>query len=72
MISGIGRTLVFMGIALIILGAVLIFAQKLPWLGRLPGDICIKKENFTFCFPLSTCIIASIVLSLIFMFLGRR
>jgi hypothetical protein len=47
-------------------------AEKLPWIGRLPGDILIKKENYTFYFPLMTCILVSGILSLIFYFIFRR
>ncbi len=72
MISGIGRTLVFIGILLIITGGIFLLAQKLPWIGKLPGDILIKKGNFTFYFPLATCILLSIILSIIFIFLRRR
>lgn len=72
MVSGIGRTLIFVGIVLITLGAVFLLAQKFPWIGRLPGDIYIKRENFTFYFPITTCILISISLSLILMFFGKR
>lgn len=72
MISGIGKTLIFIGALLIIIGAIFLLAQRLPWIGRLPGDIYIKKENFSFYFPITTCILISIILSLIFFFLGRR
>ncbi|MFH1783124.1 MAG: DUF2905 domain-containing protein [Candidatus Omnitrophota bacterium] len=45
---------------------------KIPWLGRLPGDILIKKDNFTFYFPLTTSILISVILTLIFIFIGRK
>jgi hypothetical protein len=48
------------------LGVVLVFSDKIPWLGRLPGDISIKRENFSFYFPLTTCILISLLLSLLF------
>jgi heme/copper-type cytochrome/quinol oxidase subunit 2 len=51
----------------IIVGIVLLFSDKLPFnLGKLPGDISIKKENFSFYFPITTSIIISILLSLLF------
>ncbi len=59
-----GKTFIIIGIILIVFGGILIIGQKLG-LGRLPGDILIKKENFTFFFPIVTCIIISIILSLI-------
>jgi len=71
-ISSLGKVLVFFGVVLIIVGILFTLAPKIPWIGRLPGDICIKKENFTFYFPLGTCILLSILLSLIFILIGRR
>jgi hypothetical protein len=68
----IGKSLIIFGIVFIVLGAVFLLAGKLPWIGRLPGDILIKRENFTFYFPVTTCILVSIVLSLIFYFVFRR
>ncbi|MEW5895984.1 MAG: DUF2905 domain-containing protein [Candidatus Omnitrophota bacterium] len=67
-----GRLLIILGGTLIVVGFAIIFSSKIPWLGRLPGDIVIRKENYTFYFPLMTSIIASIVFSLILMFLNRR
>ncbi len=69
--SDIGRFLVIAGLLLAAAGAILWLAPKLPWLGRLPGDIIVKRENFTFYFPLGTCILISIILSLI-LWLFRR
>jgi hypothetical protein len=62
---------------LVILGAVLLLAGLLwPWLarlglGRLPGDITIENGNFSFYFPIATCIIVSVVLSLVLWFINR-
>lgn len=53
------------GAALVVVGALLSFGGKIPWLGRLPGDIVIERENFRFYFPIVTSILISIVLSLI-------
>jgi len=60
-----GRLLVIFGLLLIVIGALLIFAPKIPWIGRLPGDIVIRRGNFTFYFPVATCIILSILLSIL-------
>ncbi|MGI6566904.1 MAG: DUF2905 domain-containing protein [Limnochordia bacterium] len=54
-----------LGIFLILIGIGLSIAPRLPWLGRLPGDIVIKREGFTFYFPLATCILVSLLLSLL-------
>lgn len=70
--TDLGKTLILIGGVIILLGVILTFAGKIPGVGKLPGDILIKKENFTFYFPLATCIIISIVLSLILYFFNRR
>jgi len=64
-----GRSLIVLG--LLIAGVGLLIQLGLP-IGRLPGDFTIRRGNFTFYFPLATSIIASIVLTLILMFFGRR
>lgn len=69
--SGLGRSLIYLGLIIAAIGVVVSFAGKLPWLGRLPGDIYIKRENFSFYFPLATSIIISVLLSLI-LWLFRR
>jgi hypothetical protein len=66
-----GRLLMILGGVLLLLGALFTLGGRLPWLGRLPGDIVIERENFRFYFPLATSIIISIVLSLIAMLFRR-
>jgi hypothetical protein len=66
-----GRWLIVIGVILVIVGAVFLLASKIPWLGRLPGDISYQRGNFSFYFPLGTCILISIILTLI-MYLFRR
>ena len=62
----IGKSIIFFGIIIVVIGIILLFSDSLPFnLGRLPGDIAIKKENFSFYFPITTSIIISIVLSLL-------
>ncbi len=63
-----GKSLIFFGLILILLGLALTYAGKLPFLdkiGRLPGDIIIKRGNVTFYFPLITCLLASLALYII-------
>lgn len=70
--SEIGRSLIFMGVVIIIIGTLLLFSDKLPFnLGKLPGDISVKKENYSFYFPITTSILISIVLSVLFYLFGR-
>ncbi|MBI3616178.1 MAG: DUF2905 domain-containing protein [Candidatus Omnitrophica bacterium] len=60
-----GKWLIVSGLILVAVGVALTFAPKLPWLGRLPGDILIQRERFTFSFPLTTCLILSLLLTLV-------
>ncbi|MBN2190438.1 MAG: DUF2905 domain-containing protein [Candidatus Aureabacteria bacterium] len=60
------------GICLIILGAALSYSDKIPFLGKLPGDIHIKKENFTFYFPFAACVLLSIVISVVLWLIRKR
>jgi hypothetical protein len=66
-----GRALMVLGGVTFGLGLALMFAGKLPWLGRLPGDIAIERGPVTFYFPIVTCIVISIVISLL-LWLFRR
>ena len=63
--AGFGWTLLVLGLVIAGVGLVWILAPSLPWLGRLPGDIRIERENFRFYFPLVTCLLLSLVLSLV-------
>ncbi len=66
-----GKMMIIAGIVLVFFGVLVILAGKLPWLGRLPGDIVVERDNFRFYFPLATSIILSIVLSIL-LWLFRR
>jgi hypothetical protein len=61
-----GKMLIAVGIVFVIMGIAFLFGDKIPFLGRLPGDISIQKERFSLYFPITTCIIISIVLSILF------
>jgi uncharacterized protein HemY len=69
--DGLGKTLIYFGLLLVVLGLVFSYGGKIPWLGHLPGDIYIQRERFTFYFPLTTCIVISIVITLV-LYLFRR
>jgi len=71
-IESIGKSLIFFGIVLIVIGALFVVFGKVPWFGRLPGDIIIKREGFTFYFPIATMILLSILLTILFNIIGRR
>ncbi|MCX5680042.1 MAG: DUF2905 domain-containing protein [Candidatus Omnitrophica bacterium] len=67
-----GKMLVFTGIVLMVIGALLIFSGKIPWLGKLPGDIYIQKKDFSLYFPITTSIMISVILSLVLMLIRKR
>ncbi len=68
---GLGKSLIVIGLIIAVIGVILSLAGRIPWLGRLPGDIFIKREHFTFYFPLATSILISLVLSLILWLLRK-
>jgi hypothetical protein len=63
---GMGKMLVIVGLLLVIVGLGFMFADRIPYVGRLPGDIYLKREKFSFYFPLTTSIIISIILTILF------
>jgi len=63
--SDLGKILVFAGVALVIIGAILWSGFGRGWLGRLPGDIHYTKGNFSFYFPVVTCLVLSILITVI-------
>jgi hypothetical protein len=65
-VAPIGKLLIIVGILLVVIGLAFVFADKIPFLGRLPGDIYIKRERFSFYFPITTSIIISIILTILF------
>lgn len=65
MMAEIGRWLIGLGVILVIAGIVFLFAGRLPWLGRLPGDILVERENFTLFIPLGTMLVVSLLLTII-------
>lgn len=70
--NNIGKILIIIGIILFIIGLFFVFFKKLPFgLGKLPGDIYIKKNNFTFYFPITSSIIVSIVISIILIIISK-
>lgn len=66
------KLIIISGVVMVLVGVVLFFAGKLPLAGKLPGDIFIKKDNFTFYFPIATCILLSIVFSIIMSVITRK
>jgi hypothetical protein len=70
---GIGRTLIAIGVVLVIAGLLFTLGARLPFrIGRLPGDIVIRGKHSVFYFPLMTCVVLSLVLSFVMWLAGRK
>ena len=69
--STMGKMLIAIGVIIIFIGLAFLFADKIPFFGKLPGDIYIKKERFSFYFPITTSIIISIILTILFAIFRR-
>jgi len=71
-VNDIGKILVAFGLLIALAGVVLVLVGRVPWIGRLPGDIHIQRGNFIFYFPLATSLLLSVVLTLLLYVVGRR
>jgi len=71
-VNDIGKMLVGFGLLIALAGVVLVLVGRVPWIGRLPGDIHIQRGNFSFYFPLATSLLLSVVLTLLLYVVGRR
>ena len=67
----IGKSLVFAGIAIIVVGLALWGFSSVPYVGKLPGDIYLRRGNFTFYFPIATSILISIIATIVFSLMRR-
>ncbi len=67
----IGKMIIFAGVVLVVIGLVFLFSDRIPFVGRLPGDIHIRRGNFQFYFPLATSIALSVVLTILFWLFSR-
>ncbi|MCK6619913.1 MAG: DUF2905 domain-containing protein [Calditrichia bacterium] len=66
-----GKILIGVGLVIVLAGIALMFADKIPLLGKLPGDIVVRKKNFTFYFPITTLIVLNLALWLIIWLIGK-
>ena len=69
---GLGRLLILFGVVSIIAGLVLLIAPRVPWLGRLPGDVIVERERFTLYVPIVTSLVVSVVLTILLNLFFRR
>jgi hypothetical protein len=72
MVNDLGKSLVVIGLVITLVGVVLMLAGRVPWLGRLPGDIYVQRGNWSFYFPVVTSLVLSVLLTLLFWLFGRR
>jgi hypothetical protein len=63
--EGLGKILLIVGGIVVVLGLILVFSQHIPFFGKLPGDIFVKKDGFSFYFPIVTLLILSILITII-------
>lgn len=70
--DSLGKLLIMFGVVLALLGGLLLLLGKIPFFGRLPGDIIIRREHWSFYFPLTTSIVISVLLTLLFSLFSRR
>jgi len=70
--NDVGKILIAFGLLIALTGVVLVLVGRVPFIGRLPGDIHVQRGNWTFYFPLATSLLLSVVLTLVFYLLGRR
>jgi len=71
-VESLGRMLIMFGVVAIAIGAILVFFGRVPWFGRLPGDIVIRRGSLTFHFPVVTMLLLSVVLTVLFNLIGRK
>ncbi|MGH8650625.1 MAG: DUF2905 domain-containing protein, partial [Burkholderiales bacterium] len=71
-VNSFGKLLILFGLSLAAVGGLMLFIGKVPYIGKLPGDIYVQRKNFSFYFPLTTSILLSIVLTLLFSLFSRR
>ena len=71
-LDSLAKLLILFGLILAVVGGLILFIGKVPFIGRLPGDIYIQRKNFSFYFPLTTSILLSILLTMLFSLFRRR
>ncbi|MEM4204371.1 MAG: DUF2905 domain-containing protein [Candidatus Methanomethylicaceae archaeon] len=71
-VESLGRMLIYIGVVTVLIGAFLILVAKIPWFGRLPGDIVYRREGITIYIPITTMILVSLILTLLLNIVWRR
>ncbi len=70
-LPSLGRALMWCGLVFLVVGGLLLLGGQLPWMGRLPGDIAIRRDGFSFYLPLATCLVLSAFVSAVLWLVGR-
>ena len=70
--ESLGRMIIILGLTLAAVGILVVYSPRIPYLGKLPGDIRIERENFSFYFPLTTCILLSLMFTAILWILRKK
>jgi len=71
-VEPLGKMLLYIGVILVLIGGFFMIMAKLPWFGRLPGDIIYQREGLTLLFPITTMILVSLVLTILLNLIWRR
>ena len=67
-----GKIIIVVGLGLVVLGLIFMALQRIPFIGKLPGDLYIQRKNFSFYFPIATCLLISVVITFILILCSRR
>ena len=71
-IESLGRLLISIGVVVVLIGGFFVLAAKVPWFGKLPGDLVYRREGWTIYFPVATMVLVSLVLTLLLNIIWRR
>jgi uncharacterized protein HemY len=71
-LNSVAKVIILVGALVMAMGLLFLFIDKIPWLGKLPGDIYLQRKKFNFYFPITTCIIISVMLSVVLYFILRK
>jgi hypothetical protein len=71
-VESLGRMVLYIGIVLVLIGGFFILVAKVPWFGRLPGDIVYRREGITVFIPITTMVLVSVILTLLMNIVWRR
>jgi hypothetical protein len=71
-VESLGRMLIYIGIVMVLIGGFFILVARVPWFGRLPGDIIYRREGWTIYVPVATMILVSLILTLLLNIIWRR